>query len=140
MPVFPSVDWFDELRETANLEPQFRSLGNCDCKMGVKVGNDVYQITFEGFECSTVEQIDEDELRETDFFLDMPADAWKEFLENIRANEGADSNHTLNTLDLTQPEGVVRSHDELRRAAFFQYHLSVQAFFDASSHLETSFS
>ena len=64
--------------------------------MGVKVGNDVYQITFEGFECSTVEQIAEDELRETDFFLDMPADAWKELLENIRANEGADSQSSSN--------------------------------------------
>ena len=37
------------------------------------------------------------------------------------------------------PTGCVKSGNELRRATFFQYHLSLQAFFDASSRVETTF-
>ena len=65
--------------------------------------------------------------------------AWQALLNNIVANDGADSSHTLNSLDLTMPNGCVKSDNELRRAAFFQYHLSLQAFFDASARVDTTF-
>ena len=38
MPVFPSIDWFTVLRETANDDAHFRALRTSDARFGVKVG------------------------------------------------------------------------------------------------------
>ena len=139
MPRFPSVDWLEAVRESANGDSQFTSQGTVNCVMGVKAGDSAFAVTFEGFECAGVQAVDEGELRDLDFYIDLPAAEWRELLENIAANGGADSAHTLNTIDLTMPNGCVKSGNELRRAAFFQYHLSLQAFFDASARVETTF-
>ena len=139
MPQFPSVEWFEAVRESANGDSQFTSQGSVNCRMGIKVADAAYAITFEGFECAAVEAVPADELRDLDFYIDMSPAEWKELLDNIAANGGSDSAHTLNTLDLTMPSGCVKSHDELRRTAFFQYQLSLQAFFDASAKVQTTF-
>lgn len=139
MPQFPSIEWFEAVRESANGDPQFTSQGTVNCVMGAKVGDSAFAITFEGFECADVRTISEGELRDLDFYIDLAPTDWQDLLDNIAANGGSDSNHTLNTLDLTIPSGCVKSGNELRRAAFFQYHLSLQAFFDASARVETTF-
>ena len=139
MPQFPSIEWFEAVRESANADSQFTSKGTVNCVMGVKVGDASFAVTFEGFECASVQAIPEGELRDLDFYLDLSPAEWKELLGNIAANDGSDSAHTLNTLDLTMPSGCVKSGSELRRAAFFRYHLSLQAFFDASAKVETTF-
>ena len=139
MPDFPSVEWFEAVRESANADSQFTSQGTVNCVMGVKVGDSAFAVTFEGFECAAVEAVNEGELRDLDFYIDMSPDEWRDLLDNITANGGSDSAHTLNILDLTMPSGCVKSGNELRRAAFFQYHLSLQAFFDASARVETTF-
>ena len=71
MPEFPSIGWFEAVRQRANIDPQFTSQGSCNCRMGVKVGDAAFTITFEGFECTAVSSIAEDDLRSTDFYLDM---------------------------------------------------------------------
>ena len=139
MPQFPSVEWFEAVRDSANGDSQFASQGTVNCRAGVKTGDDAFAVTFEGFECAGVEAVDEGELRDLDFYIDLAPAEWRDLLGNIAANDGADSAHTLNTLDLTIPSGCVKSGNELRRAAFFQYHLSLQAFFDASARVETTF-
>ena len=139
MPEFPSVEWFEAVRDSANNDSQFKSQGTINCRMGVRASDAVFAITFEGFECADVEAIPEHELRDLDFYIDLSASDWKALLDNIAANGGSDSAHTLNTLDLTIPNGCVKSDSELRRTAFFQYHLSLQAFFDASAKVETTF-
>lgn len=139
MPQFPSIEWFESVRESANGDSQFTSQGTVNCAMGVKVGEMAFAVSFEGFECAAVHAIAEAGLRDLDFYIDMSQDEWKGLLENIAANGGSDSAHTLNTLDLTMPNGCVKSDNELRRATFFQYHLSLQAFFDASARVETTF-
>ncbi len=139
MPEFPSVEWFEAVRESANNDSQFKSQGTINCRMGVRASDAVFAITFEGFECADVEAIPEHELRDLDFYIDLSAAEWKALLDNIAANGGSDSAHTLNTLDLTLQNGCVKSESELRRTAFFQYHLSLQAFFDASAKVETTF-
>ena len=139
MPEFPSVEWFEAVRESANGDSQFTSQGTVNCVMGAKIGDSAFAVTFEGFECAGVQAIPESELRDLDFYIDMTPANWRELLDNIIANGGSDSAHTLNTLDLTTPSGCVKSGNELRRAAFFQYHLSLQAFFDASARVETTF-
>ena len=139
MPQFPSVEWFEAVRDSANGDSQFTSQGTVNCVMGVKAGDEAFAITFEGFNCTAVESIFEGELRDLDFYIDLSPAGWQELLDNITVNGGSDSAHTLNTLDLTMPSGCVKSGNELRRAAFFQYHLSMQAFFDASARVPTTF-
>ena len=139
MPQFPSVEWFEAVRERANADSQFTSQGTVNCRAGVRAGDDAFAITFEGFECAVVEAVPEGELRDLDFYIDLSPAEWRNLLDNIAANGGSDSAHTLNTLDLTMPNGCVKSGNELRRAAFFQYHLSLQAFFDASARIQTTF-
>ena len=121
MPEFPSVEWFEAVRECANTDSQFTSQGTVNCVMGVKAGDAAFVLTFEGFECAAVKATAEGELRDLDFYIDMSPAEWRELLDNIAVNGGADSAHTLNTLDLTIPSGCVKSGNELRRAAFFQY-------------------
>lgn len=139
MPEFPSVEWFEAVRESANNDNQFTSQGTVNCVMGAKVGDAAFAIKFEGFECADVQSISEGNLRDLDFYIDMTPVEWQELLDNIATNGGADSTHTLNSLDLTMTSGCVQSDNELRRAGFFQYHLSLQAFFDASARVETTF-
>ena len=139
MPEFPSIEWFEAVRESANGDPQFTSQGTVNCVMGVKVSDAAFAVAFEGFECAAAEAVNEGALRDLDFYIDMSQDEWRELIDNIVANGGADSAHTLNTLDLTMPSGCIKSGNELRRATFFQCHLSLQAFFDASARVETTF-
>ena len=139
MPVFPSVEWFEAVREVVNNDPGFRALGNCDATMGLKVGDRVFSLEFEAFECASVSEIDLKGLRDVDFHLEMSPEEWRDLLDNIRANGKSDSDHSLNTLDLTRGGGILRAQDELLRQSFFRYHLSLQAYFDASSQVETVF-
>ena len=57
MPKFPSVEWFEAVRESANNDSQFKSQGTINCRMGVRASDAVFAITFEGFECADVEAI-----------------------------------------------------------------------------------
>ncbi len=139
MPEFPSIEWFEAVRDSANTDTQFTSQGTVNCVMGAKVADSAFALTFEGFECSAVRPVDQGALRDLDFYIDLSPAEWRELLDNISANGGSDSAHTLNTLDLTIPTGCVKSGNELRRTAFFQYHLSLQAFFDASASVETTY-
>jgi len=139
MPKFPSVDWFETLREEVNQDPRFRALGSCDAVVGVKVGARVFSLTFEAFECSGVAEIDVPGLRDVDFYLEMSPKEWREVIQNIRANGKADPKHTLNSLDLTRPGGILRSKDALLRLSFYRYYLSLQFFFDAAAKVETAF-
>ena len=49
MPVFPSVEWFDAIKNIVNQDPAFRHSGTIDTVVGVKVGSKIYQLTFEAF-------------------------------------------------------------------------------------------
>lgn len=139
MPVFPSVEWFEEVRRSVNGSRQFRALGNCDTTMGVKVGARAFCLKFEAFECEDVSEIGVEGLGELDFYLEMLPGEWRELLDNIKANGGADGDHSLNALDLRRDTGVLRARDDFLRQSFFRYHLSIQAYFDASAQVETVF-
>ena len=102
MPVFPSVGWFEEVRETVNRSKEFRALGNCDANMGVKVGDRAFSLKFEAFSCEEVTEIGVEGLADLDFYLEMSPVGWRELLSNIKSNGRADGEHSLNTLDLTR--------------------------------------
>ena len=57
MLVFPSVEWFEEVKETVNRSKEFRALGNCDANVGVKVGEKSFSLKFEAFSCEEVSEI-----------------------------------------------------------------------------------
>ena len=143
MPLFPSVEWFEAVRREFNSEDAVRDAGGgtCDANVGIKVGGNLYRLVFEGFECSSASEIQEADLEDTDFYLDMTPDDWLEMLQNIRDNGGADLNHTLNTLDLDSENGLAISYsdDQYRQDLFFRYNQTFQYFFDLSSRVETEF-
>ena len=137
MPVFPSVEWFEAVRVAANSDPAFRSFGTAEAQVGVKVGDDVYVLDFDAFECSGVSQVEDHILRDVDFYLDMTPEDWRSLLTNVSENDGADSEHTFNTLDVENR--IVESSNPYGMNSFPRYHMTIQRFFDVSSQVETSF-
>ena len=143
MASFPSVEWFDDVRDIFNNEESFRGGGGgqCNCVAGIKVGKQVFVLTFEGFECTDARKASLRDLDEVDFFMDMAASEWRAMLENIRKNGHADLGYTLNTLDLDRTEGLATSMhgDQYREDLFFRYNQTFQYFFDASARIKTEF-
>ena len=139
MPVFPSVEWFTAIKDIVNNDPAFRQLGTVDCVVGAKVGSKIYELTFEAFECTNVREAGDNDLRDMDFWLDQSYDGWKDMLTNIRTHGSADLSHTLNTIDLSIPEGFAQSSDGYRRDAFYRFNQSIQDFFNASAKIDTQF-
>ena len=138
---FPSVEWFQALQELVNNDEEFRRLGSIDAVMGVKVGERVFVITFEAFECTGVKEGTDYDLIDADFFLKMTVEQWQDLVTNTRENNGADLSHTLNTLDLMIEGGISdnATGDQLRADVFFRVNQSLQHFFDSSARLETVF-
>ena len=139
MPAFPSVEWFDTVRTEANDNPDFRALGTNDTRFGVKVGDHILQLDFDAFECVRVAEISEDDLYDVDFYLEMEPAKWQSFIQHIQANGAADAQHTINTLDLNEPGGILKSHDPHRMNNFFRFHLTIQKFFDSAATVETTY-
>ena len=139
MPVFPSVEWFEEVRQAVNGSREFRALGNCDTNMGVKVGDRAFLLKFEAFSCEEVSEIGIDAMEDMDFYLEMSPGEWRSLLDNIKENGGADAEHSLNTLDLSRAGGILRARDDFMRQSFLRYHLSIQCYFDSSAQVETVF-
>ncbi len=139
MPVFPSVEWFEEVRQAVNGSREFRALGNCDTNMGVRVGDRAFLLKFEAFFCEEVSETGIDGLGDMDFYLEMSPGEWRSLLDNIKVNGGADGEHSLNTLDLSREGGILRARDDFMRQSFLRYHLSIQCYFDASAQVETVF-
>ena len=139
--VFPSVEWFQAVQQLVNADSEFRRLGRVDAGMGVKVGSRVFVITFEAFECVSVEEGSEAGLDDLDFYLELSEADWRELIENTKANGGADRQHTLNTLDLMKEDGLSQNAtgDQLRADIFFRINESLQHFFDSSAQLDTVF-
>ena len=140
MPQFPSVEWFEELRDTVQDDPHWRDFGMMDCAMGVNVGETTIKLVFDGYEIPEIADIstsaDEEDL---DFTLGMPEDRLREMIENIKTNGHADLHHTLNTIDLESPEELAKGEDYNRRDLFYRFNQTLQDFFDASSSVETTF-
>ena len=82
-------------------------------------------------------EVEERDLLDVDFYLDMPPDEWRAMLSNIAANDGADRDHTLNALDVER--GIVAAATPYGKNNFARYHLTVQRFFDLSAQVQTAF-
>jgi hypothetical protein len=138
---FPSIEWFKALQEIINSDDTYRRIGTCDAVVGIKVPEQQkhFLLTFEAFEMIDAKECSEKEAEDCDFWLEMSYPRWQEMLQNIAANGKADLHHTLNTIDLEDPEGFARSHDGYRRDAFYRFNQSFQHLFDSSAKIDTKF-
>jgi hypothetical protein len=138
---FPSAEWFNAVRDIVKDDPGYKHIGTCDALVGFKIPDleKNYVVQFEAFEISDARETTATEAENTDFWLELPYIKWKEMIENIKANGKADLHHTLNTIDLEEPEDFARSHDGYRRDAFYRFNQTFQYFFDASAKIDTTF-
>jgi hypothetical protein len=139
MPVFPSVEWFEEAASRLNASDSFKRLGTCDLEMGVEVDARLFEIDFEAFEVTGVREIDAARAGELDFTLVQPYDEWKAMLLDIREHGHAEGRFTLNSLDLASPTEFARGKDYHRRDAFYRFNQTLQDFFDLTAPIETTF-
>ena len=140
MPAFPTVAWFEAVRDQVLDDPEWRAFGMMDCAMGVNVGESTIKIVFDGYEIPEIADVSADpDAADLDFTLVMPPERWQEMLENIQSNGHADLHHTLNTIDLETPEELSKGDDYTRRDLFYRFNQTLQDFFDASSKIETTF-
>ena len=138
---FPSIEWFNALRDIVNEDDAYRHIGTCDAVVGIKLpdAKKYFLITFEAFEVLEAKVVSETEAEDSDFWLEMPDDRWQEMIKNIGENGKADLSHTLNTIDLEDETGFARSNDGYRRDAFYRFNQSFQHFFDSSAKIDTKF-
>ncbi len=143
MAQFPSVAWFKAVSKVFNSDESYRGAGGgqCHCQAGIKVGNRVFILLFEGFECIKAREVKFSELEPVDFYLEMPLKDWKAMVRDIAENGAASLHYTLNTLDLDRESGLSHSvhGDQYREDLFFRYNQTFQFFFDASARIKTTF-
>ncbi len=143
---FPTVEWFQALkRQAAQNADKFRRLGFCDATVGINVlaengprENRGFVLRFDGYRCKAVEEVAEPG-KVADFVLEGKYGAWKEMIENIRANGGPDLKHTLNYLTLPGDPIEIIAEDQLKQDLFFRYNGTFQEFFNGAQHVETEF-
>ena len=143
MPIFTSVEWFDEVRHLINSDESVSTAGGgmCDATVGIKCDDQVYILVFEGFECSSANQVSEDDLVNADFYIEMTSSEWSLMLIDIKENGRAGMDYSLNTLDMDRENGLALSKngDQYRLDMFFRFMQTFQNFFDLSSKIETQF-
>ena len=143
MAKFPTEKWFGDVAKIFNTDDAYRGAGGgqCNCVMGVRVGNDAFLVTFEGEECNGGVAAKSADLANADFNLEMPRAAWKAMLQDISSNGHATLDYTLNTLDLDREDGLATSvhGDQYREDLFFRYNQTLQYYFDASARVKTTF-
>jgi hypothetical protein len=143
---FPSTRWFEALAEWMRSDrSRFEELGTTDCCLVAKIDgsqgkSDLYEVLFEGFGVKSVRRIEKlEEAPPSHFVIEGSLGAWREMIENIRANGRADRTHTLNYLTLPDDPMRVHGPNQLEVDAFYRYNETLQRFFDAAARLPIAF-
>jgi hypothetical protein len=139
VPDFPSVEWFRQAADLLEKSDSYKRLGTCDTEMGVKVGDEYFEIDFEAFGVADIKKIDAARADELDFTLVQSPEAWKAMLDDIKANGHATHEFTLNSLDLRSNEELAIGKDYVRRDAFYRFNQTLQEYFDMSAKMETTY-
>ncbi len=139
MPVFPSIEWFQDAADRLNASGSFQRLGSCDTAMGVQVGERCFVITFEAFSIIGTAEVPCDSPGDLDFTLVQTPEAWQAMLENIKEHGEAEDLYTLNSLDLQSMEGLAQGEDYTRRDLFYRYNQTFQEYFDISAEMDTTY-
>ncbi|HTO07960.1 MAG TPA: hypothetical protein VMR86_12990 [Myxococcota bacterium] len=135
---FPSLEFFQALKQrTLDDKARFEKLGYCDTTFGVRIGNELFAVAFEVYECTGVSRASDS--RDLDFVLEAPPELWREMVASIIANGGADPAHTLNTLSHVGDRMKLESNDAEGNDKFYRFQASLQEFFDQARNLEVTF-
>lgn len=118
------LDWLDRAAKAVNSDPAFRKLGSTDMRIAFKAGTVARGVTFEAFEVTKVQDVDENDLRDWELVIDMPARNWTNYLRQRADGRGP----SLVSLDLGR--NIVKAPDPLARLKFERFHLSLQALVD----------
>jgi hypothetical protein len=131
MPAELNLDLLQRVRTSVNDDRDFRRLGTCDARVGIKAGDAAFLVDFEAFECAAVAAIELDALRDADFYLELSAEAWRSYLGGRRSGTAP----TLVSLDVDTPNGIVKGADPLKTLKFERYHMTLQSFLDRGARL-----
>lgn len=151
---FPSEAFFTALAAAmAGAHDRFRTLGFFDVTIGVRVllgptGDDpgtvrvdgvserLFVLAFEVFECTRAQEVTSFAPFHVDFVLEGNVDAWREMIENIRANGAADVAHSINTLTHFGEKLTLRYDDPDGHDKLYRFAESIQQFFDLAATLD----
>lgn len=132
---FPSLEFFKALQQrTKDEAAAFEKLGYCDTTFGIRVGDALYRVAFEIYEC--VDVAEGGDPAELDFVLSAPLEVWKEMFESIVANKGADAAHTINSLTHIGDVIKVEYDDPEGHDRFYRFMVTIQAFLDEACNLD----
>jgi hypothetical protein len=139
--LFPSTEWLTAVATLAMQDDAYRHFGRVDALVGLKIGDRTFRLSFDVFDITDIREIDVDELRDLDFYLEMEPARWQSMLQSIKEYDRAEREFTLNSLDLTLRDGLHfnAAGDGYRADKFFRYNENLQRFFDLSARVETSF-
>ena len=135
----------DLLRELAQRmrehRARFEKLGYCDAVVGIRQlgeGGRAWRLAFEVYECTAVDEVPEEALREFDFVLEADEALWDEMFDAIRSHGGADAPHTINTLSHLGDRMKVTYEDPEGHDKLYRYMATLQAFFDLAAEGKTA--
>jgi hypothetical protein len=132
---FPSLQFFQALQQRTKEDgARFEKLGWCDTTFGVRVGDELYTVAFEIYECTDVREGGDP--KRLDFVLAAPPAVWTGMIRSIVANGGADAAHTLNTLSHVGDVMKVEYTDAEGHDRFYRFMATIQEFFDQARHLD----
>lgn len=134
---FPSVEWFEQLAAITVEDEAYRKLGRLNAIIAFKHGDTNISCNFDVLTIHDIKEISDEELRDVDIVIEMPTDIWDGMLANIRENNHAIGEWTLNTLDLRLDEEIHKNlmEDGFKADFFFRYNPSLQVFIDNSAKL-----
>ncbi|MBT5775150.1 MAG: hypothetical protein HOH95_12320 [Dehalococcoidia bacterium] len=134
---FPSVEWFEQLAAITVEDEAYRKLGRLNAVIAFKHGDTNISCNFDVLSIHDIKEISDEELRDVDIVIEMPTDIWDGMLANIRENNHAIGEWTLNTLDLRLDEEIHKNlmEDGFKADFFFRYNPSLQVFIDNSAKL-----
>ena len=144
---FPSRPWFEHLAARMNEQrAKYQNFGFVTARAifritGTSAGNRNFGLTFDGFECLEITELDEAAAAgfDPDWIIEGDYATWKEMVHNIKAHGEADSDHTLNRLCLLGHPLKVYGDDQTRVDIFYRQLFSFQAFIDEAAGVDTSF-
>ncbi len=138
---FPSVAWFEAVAAITRVDAQYQKFGRLNAVIAFKSGNSIVQANFDVLHIHEIQEIEEDEMRDCDFIIELEPAQWKVMLKDIKKNGTASLDWTLNTLDLKYDEPIHRNdlEDGFKADLFFRYLPSLQVYFDNSSQIDTGY-
>ena len=111
-----------QAQQAVNSDPDFRSLGNIDIKLGLKVDGSAFLITFKGFTCHQVEKINSTRFREANCLIEIKGEQWAELSKDLNSSEG------VGLIGVDAREGVITGINPRKKMDLYRYLTSVEAF------------